>query len=241
MIPVSLLLALLLTATPGEQYNRANEAYEAADYTQAVVLYDSAAARVLAAGVFYNRGNARFKLGQVGRAIADYLRAEVLDPHDPDIRHNLDFARAYRPDRTLSVPNPLVRFLVGLLRFLSLAAAKLLAGLLFLLAAAALTVLLVRRSRVGLWLAVGFGVLGLYCSVSWLSWAGAVSPHRAVVVVPELTLRSGPGPGYKDILIVHDGLEVMARERRGEYVLLQAPGGEGGWAETSPVEQVFPR
>ena len=241
MIPASLLFALLLTATPGEQYNRANEAYEAADYAQAVTLYDSAAAQVLAADVFYNRGNARFKLGQVGRAIADYLRAQALDPHDPHIRHNLDFARAYRPDRTLSVPNPLVRFLVGLLRFLSLAAARLLTGLLFLLAAAALTVLFVRRSRVGLWFAVGFGVLGLYCFMSWMSWAGAVSPHRVVVVVPELTLRSGPGQGYKDILIVHDGLEVTVRERRGGYVLLQAPGGEGGWAESSTVEQVFPR
>ena len=106
MIPISLLFALLLTATPGEQYNLANEVYEAANYAQAVALYDSVAAQVLAADVFYNRGNARFKLGQVGRAIADYLRAEALDPHDPHTRQNLDFARSYRPDRTLSAPNP---------------------------------------------------------------------------------------------------------------------------------------
>jgi len=73
-----------------------------------------------------------------------------------------------------------------------------------------------------------------------MSWAGEASPAKAVVVTPELTLRSGPGEDYRDILIVHDGLEVHVREQRGDWVLLQAPGGEGGWSRSRSIERVFP-
>jgi uncharacterized protein YraI len=55
-----------------------------------------------------------------------------------------------------------------------------------------------------------------------------------------VTLRSGPGEDYKDIVVVHDGLEASIRSRRGRYVLLQVPGGTGGWADSSSVELIFP-
>jgi uncharacterized protein YgiM (DUF1202 family) len=61
------------------------------------------------------------------------------------------------------------------------------------------------------------------------------------VVVPELTLRAGPGAEYKDIAVVHDGLEVAVRERRPDWLLIQIPGGEGGWVETASVQYIFGR
>jgi hypothetical protein len=235
-----MVLLLALAATPAEYYNRGNQAYETGDFGRALLLYDSAAAAVQNPDVYFNRGDVHFKLGQVGRAIADYSKAYVLRPDDPDAKGNLEFARAYRPDKTMAIPNPVVGFLSGLLRIVSLGVVRLLAGVLFLLAMAALAFGLLRRSRYGFWVAAALGVLWLYTVCSWVSWAGETSPDRAVVVVPELVLRSGPGEEYKDIVIVHDGLEVVIRNRRGNYVLVQAPGGEGGWAEASSVEQIFP-
>ena len=56
--------------------------------------------------MLFNWGNALFKSGQLGRAIAVYRRAEALSPRDPDLRANLQFARnsvtggaGARPDR----------------------------------------------------------------------------------------------------------------------------------------------
>jgi len=237
---VPVLLLAFIAASPSEQYNRGNAAYEAGDYATAVVLYDSAAAQVTHADILFNRGNARFKTGEVGRAIADYARAHVIDPHDPDSRHNLEFARAYRPDKVTVLPNPVIRLLAGVLRALSLGTARVLTGCLFLAAAAALSWFLVRGSRAGLWFAVGAGALFLYALASFASWAGEVNPARAVVVVPELALRSGPGDDYKDMLVVHDGLEVTVRQHRGRFVLVQVPGGQGGWADSSAFERMFP-
>jgi len=228
------------STSPADLFGRANAAYEAGDYQQAVTLYDSANAGATSAELFYNRGNAHFKLGEIGRAIADYNRAYVLRPHDKDIRHNLAFVRQYRPDKSTTIENPLLRMLTALLRLPDAGAARLLAGLFFLLALGSLALLLIRGQRLFGWIAVGLGVLFIYSFISSASWGAVTGAEHAVVVLPELTLRSGPGPEYKEIAVVHDGLEVTVREQRPGYVLIQIPGGDGGWAESSSVETIFP-
>ncbi|MEO0081764.1 MAG: tetratricopeptide repeat protein [candidate division WOR-3 bacterium] len=230
-------------ATTADLFQAANQAYEAGDFGRALVYYDSAAMFVRNANLYYNRGNAHFKLGAIGRAIADYNRAYILAPTDVDIRQNLEFGRAYRPDKTLVIPNPVLRFLTALLRLVDLATVKLANGVLFFLTLLCLGLVFfggpVQRRPLVVIAAV-LAAFWLYTGASWLSWAAEVSPAKAVVVVPELTLRSGPGEEYKEMVIVHDGLEVLVRSRRGKYVLVQAPGGEGGWAESSAFEQIFP-
>jgi hypothetical protein len=230
-----------VAASPADLFSRGNAAYETGDFQQAVALYDSAAALTASAEVLYNRGNAYFKLGEIGRAVADYNRAYVLKPHDKDIRHNLSFARQFRPDKSLTIENPLLRMLTALLRLPDAGAARLLAGLFFLLGSAALALLFLRGQRPFGWIALGLGVLFLYSLLSSASWTAVTGPERAVVVQPELTLRRGPGPEYKDIAVVHDGLEVTVREERPGYVLIQTPGGDGGWVESSSVERIFAR
>ena len=232
-------LVVCLAAVAGDWFTQGNSAYEAGQYTQAVAFYDSAAATGDCPEVYFNRGNAKFKQGMIGAAIADYLRAWVLSPHDRDIRHNLEFARRFRPDRIAAMENPLIGAATQLIRLIPLRLARLLAGVLFLAALAALAFFLVNGRKPLAWLAAGLGVLFLYCLAGQLSWRAVTSSGRVVVVVPELVLRAGPGAEYKEIVIVHDGMEATVRERRPEWVLIQVPGGEGGWAEFGTVEQVF--
>jgi len=231
----------LASAAPADLFSRGDAAYEAGNYQQAVTLYDSAAAGMTSAELLYNRGNAHFKLGEIGRAIADYNRAYVLKPHDKDIRHNLAFARQYRPDKSLTIENPLLRMLTAFLRLPEAASARVLAGLIFFLSLSSLALLLIRGQRLFGWVAVGLGVLFVYFFISSASWGAVTGAEHAVVVQPELTLRSGPGPEYKEIAVVHDGLEVMLREQRPGYVLIQIPGGDGGWVESASVERIFAR
>ncbi|MEO0079798.1 MAG: tetratricopeptide repeat protein [candidate division WOR-3 bacterium] len=237
-----LLLALLIALTsPRELFSRANAAYEAGDYVRSIALYDSASQSLVSADILFNRGNAYFKQGRIGRAIADYLRAHVLRPTDRDIRHNLAFCRQFRPDRSLEVENPLIRLLTDGLRLFSPGLLRIIAAVAFLFALASIALLLVSGRHYFGYLAIGLGVLFLYSLLGILSWNGLTDPNRAVVIVPEVVLRAGPGPEYKELAIVHDGLEVSIRERRPGFVLIQIPGGEGGWAEESAIEQVFPK
>jgi tetratricopeptide (TPR) repeat protein len=49
--------------------------------------------------LFYNIGNAYFRLGDVGRAILNYKRAALFMQNDQNLKQNLEYARNRRADR----------------------------------------------------------------------------------------------------------------------------------------------
>lgn len=75
-------------------FDQANRLYEQGNWSDAAAAYQQlVAAGQTSATVYYNLGNAWFKAGQLGRAVAAYRRAQQLAPRDPNIRFNLNFAR----------------------------------------------------------------------------------------------------------------------------------------------------
>ena len=49
--------------------------------------------------LYYNIGNAYFRMNDLGMAILNYRRAETLIPGDTNLQHNLQYARSRRTDR----------------------------------------------------------------------------------------------------------------------------------------------
>jgi tetratricopeptide (TPR) repeat protein len=75
-------------------FESANKLYEEGNYAAAVAAYDKLIETGSASeALYFNRGNALFKMGQVGRAIASYRVAQRFAPRDPALRANLQFAR----------------------------------------------------------------------------------------------------------------------------------------------------
>ncbi|MBW1901536.1 MAG: hypothetical protein JRJ20_07860 [Deltaproteobacteria bacterium] len=48
--------------------------------------------------LYYNLGNVYFRMKDIGRAIANYRRAEQYMPNDPNLKQNLEYAREKRLD-----------------------------------------------------------------------------------------------------------------------------------------------
>jgi tetratricopeptide (TPR) repeat protein len=95
-----LLLAFIFCCTSiraadaSSDFEQANKCYEQGKYADAVSLYEKMLKQGNAsAAVYFNRGNAYFKMGQLGHAIASYRQAEQLAPRDPELRANLQFVR----------------------------------------------------------------------------------------------------------------------------------------------------
>jgi tetratricopeptide (TPR) repeat protein len=89
---------------PRVLFIRAVEAYKDARYDEAVSLNEKIMAQGLESpAVYYNLANSYFRSGKLGKSIANYLRAESLDPRDRDVHANLSFARSlieyYKPVR----------------------------------------------------------------------------------------------------------------------------------------------
>jgi tetratricopeptide (TPR) repeat protein len=236
---LGLLMVLAAVTGPAQAYNEGNRLYAQKDYAHAVVAYERALEAGHDARVHYNLGNALFRVGRLGKAIANYRRAHYLAPRDRDIEGNLEFARAYRADKVSDSAGPLARALDRTLRWMSRREASLLTGLVFTLAALSLSAWIVWRSRLAGYAAASLGVVALYGFVVQQFWAGEAAARPAVVVVAEVSAASGPGEEFKAVMLLHDGTEVKVRETRGDYELVQLPGGSGGWLKKSAVESVY--
>jgi tetratricopeptide (TPR) repeat protein len=234
-----LILLSVMALAPAGPYNQGNQLYARKDYAGAARAYQQALKAGPSADVCYNLGNALFKSGRIGPAIVQYRRAHHLQPRDADIGRNLSFARSYRVDRVLTVPGPVARVLDETFHLLSRREAALLAAVSFLLAALSLSVWVVRRRTVWILGTTVLAALSLFGLITQWVWAGEVGAQPAVIVAPEVNALSGPGEEFKQILLLHDGTEVRIREKRGGYLLVQLPGGSGGWIRSDAVERVY--
>jgi len=111
-LPLWLIALFLFTfstapaATPIAQFDQANRLYEQGKFADAANGYQQLIALGhTSATIYYNLGNAWFKAGQLGRAVAAYRRAQELAPRDPNIRFNLDFARKQVSGSNAPAPN----------------------------------------------------------------------------------------------------------------------------------------
>jgi tetratricopeptide (TPR) repeat protein len=235
----NILLLISLTLSPAEAYNQGNGFYNQKDYPKAIEAYQEALKSAPSAVAYYNLGNSYFKSGQIGRAIISYRRAQFLDPRDNDISNNLLFTRNYRADKTLTLPGPFEIFVDQLFYFFSLKESLLWSAFCFALGSLLLSLFFTWRRNFLLYGSLPFFLAFLFFAMNTQIWRNVRSSHPVVVVAPEISAQSGPGEEYKEIILVHDGTEGLIKERRGDYVLIQLPGGVGGWMKNDAVEEVF--
>lgn len=100
------IVALLGANAYQEMFDNAARAYDAGDYAGAIQMYEQLIEEsVIDPVVFYNLGNAYYRAGRIGPAIANYERALQLDPGFESAQENLD--KAVRDtDRKLGRPLP---------------------------------------------------------------------------------------------------------------------------------------
>src|SRR3984957_14233577 len=117
-----------LGAAPGKRERavmRALQVFDAAQtpahYHESADLLESLRANGFRNGaVYYNLGNAYFRAGEYGRAIAAYRKAKPYRPRDPNLDANLRQALSVAPGHLPEPPSPLwthVLFWSGWLSF----------------------------------------------------------------------------------------------------------------------------
>lgn len=92
------------------QFEQANKLYQQDKFEEAADAYQEILrSGYESAGVYYNLGNCYFQLDQLGLSILNYRRAEMLDPYDDEIRHNLELAKKAAIDDFETMPLPIFR------------------------------------------------------------------------------------------------------------------------------------
>src|SRR5947207_8154884 len=88
------LSASSVLAQSDADFPKANQEFAQSHFKEAISGYEALIrAGQWSANVFYDLGNAYFRTGDFGRAVLNYERALVLEPHHPEATANLQIAR----------------------------------------------------------------------------------------------------------------------------------------------------
>ena len=221
---------------------RALEVFDTAkspqDYRESAVLLESLVAEGVRSGVvYYNLGNAWFRAGQYGRAIAAYRKAKPYRPRDPYLEANLRQALSVAPGRLPESPPPWwthVLFWSGWLSYPVKAYTTFAALLLAAIVAGA--ALIFRRPR-AYWVSVAVLLAATILGVdAGLAWAG-INGSRHAVVTGETIARKGIGTNYEPAFDqpLKDGAEFTILSENGDWIFGHFANIGDGWLRRENV------
>lgn len=220
--------------TPSLAFDAANKLYEQGKYAEAATAYEKLLGTgQVSAAVYFNLGNAFFKAGQLGRALAAYRQAEQLAPRDPDLRANMQFARDQAQGPTL--PANRAQRLLGRLRLNEWT----------LLAAAAVWVELLLLAAWQLWpgaratlrgtIFAGAAAAVLLCGCAAAAFHTARGADTALVIAREAVVRHGPLEESAETFRVHDGAELRVLDHKDEWLQVSPGPNRVGWLRRDQV------
>lgn len=213
-------------------------------YRRAVLRFDRI---VLEGGVrngmlFYNIGNAYFRMNDIGRAILNYRRAEQYIPADRNLARNLRTAREARQDTFEEGQSvKVMRTLLFWHHDIQPGTRSMLFGGLSLLFWGLAALRLFRPQWSPGWALGLFGGLSiLFLGSLAFESATQTSQQAGVLIAPQVIARTGDGqsyePSFKDPL--HAGTEFVLLEVRNEWNHIELPDGRQCWIPTDSASLV---
>jgi tetratricopeptide (TPR) repeat protein len=225
---ISVLTLSSAFAQSDTQFAKANQEYTAGNFKEAIADYSALVdSGKWSANLFYDLGNAYFRVGDFGQSILNYQRALALEPHHPEARANLTLVRDEAHALELT-PDRLERFLqFGNASQYAIAAAVALWIGLFSIAKLAFAS---RPSRGILALAV----LSLLISAAaifaaWRIEAGPKGSTLAIVTGDDVQARLATADTSSSVLALPPGSEIKILRRRGDWIYARLPNDLRGW------------
>jgi tetratricopeptide (TPR) repeat protein len=230
-------------ADVNSQMQTANELYKNNQYQLAIDEYNKLISQGYeGASLYYNLGNAHYRLGNVGFAILYYEKALKLSPSDEDAKHNLAIAKLNIKDKVDELPQFFIfNIWEGLLASFSVSGWTMIVYIIFILLLLAVIGYFFSRSvtqqRISFFVGVGFLVL-LFSSISLLAvkMNKEFNIKNGVIVENVVTVKSSPDSSSKDEFVIHEGLKVRLEDKVDEWVKIRLADGKIGWIKEISIQ-----
>ena len=224
---------------------QANKAYGDGLYNNALDLYK----QVLkdgyeSADLYYNIGNASYKINDFTSAIFYYEKAIKLDPGNSDYAFNLKIANGKIADKIEPIPELFYKrwyhSLVSLLSADMWAKTGVAVFILSLLCAILYfvsRVLIIRKT--GFWSGILFFVLTLFTLLfAYQNYQTLQSQDEAIIFSPTVTIKSSPDDKSIDLFVLHEGTKVQLIDHIGTWYEIRIANGSVGWLPLSSIERI---
>lgn len=239
------MLVITTTAAAQSLFDKAGEAYRQQRYADAVALYDSVEQELgVSAELYYNRGNAYYKMQKYPSAILNYERALILAPGNDDIEYNLSLANGKIVDKIYPVDQTFIAAwseavrdwfssntwaVIGIVTFIFF-----IIGLLFYIFTDEERI---RYKKIGFYLALPMIVVSVIANMcAYAQHQRAVARDMAVVFAPEVSVKASPSSGANEVMVLHEGVKVELTDKVNSWIEVTTADGNHGWIPLSAVE-----
>ncbi|MDT0676427.1 SH3 domain-containing protein [Autumnicola musiva] len=245
IIYLLLFLSASLFAQNEALFQEANEAYSAGNYEEAITKYDQILeSGEASAALYYNLGNAHYKLNNVAESIYNFEKALLRDPGDEDIRNNIEFARNMAIDDiqeveqtgfSQSMDNLISTFTANSWAIIAIICCALFAA--FFLAYYYIQKPLVKRIFFGISILMVFcGFLSIYFAYSQEEIME--NNQFAIVFSEEAQVRNEPSLRGDGAFLLHEGTKARVIEDYQEWVKIELANGNQGWINKKSIRKL---
>ena len=228
-----------------ELFNEGNTLYNEGDYNGAIAKYEQIlSSGVHSAALYYNLGNANYKLNRVAPSIYFFEKALLLAPNDEDIQVNISFARNMTLDAIDILPesdfSKIVNNSVGSLEIDKWAVISIVFIFVFVLTFLLYYFSYRQRSKrlffILSTLALIFCVFSVFFAIRQQNQS--LSNKPAIVFAIESNVKSEPNNRSESVFVLHEGTKVNVLEALGNWKKIKLADGKVGWILKDDIKEL---
>ncbi|GAA4279431.1 tetratricopeptide repeat protein [Aquimarina mytili] len=228
-----------------ETFQRAGSLYNQEKYQEAIDTYRSILdSGQESAALYYNLGNAHYKVSNIGPSIYYYEKALELAPNDEDIKNNLAFAQNATIDAIDVIPEGFVsRTIKGFTNMFSYdnwawisVLCVVLFVILFILYYTADTSSRKRLFFVSSWLLLFVGILGVVFAFN--QYNTLKNDQFAIIFSQEAVVKSEPNLRSEEVFELHEGTKVKVTETVNNWKKIKLADGKIGWIPAEDLKEL---
>jgi len=219
--------------------------YKAEKYQEAVVVW----MKILdknehSSSLYFNLGNAHYKLNSVGPSIYYYEKALQLSPHDTDVKNNLAFAQNAMVDNIEPLPVSIFtkwyKTISGGFNYNEWA----LAAVVFSISFVVLFLLYYfsfSETRKRLLFAsslISIILLLISISMAFTTFSDTKNDRPAIIFAESIEIKSEPNLGSEVAFILHEGTKVQVVAQDTEWVRIVIADGKDGWIPVTDIKEL---
>lgn len=226
-------------------FEQANDLYNKADFEQAISKYEAIIdAGEHSAAVYFNLGNAHYKLNHIAPSIYYYEKALKLSPNDKEIQNNIAFARNMTIDDIEKTPElGFSKFAKNITNWLTFDGwAKLSIALMLLFVVLYLIFYFTygsTKKRMAFIGAMSFLILSC-CAVAlaFNNYNLVKNDRPAIVFAKESQVKSEPNLRSSESFKLHEGTKVQILDTVNNWKKIKLADGKTGWIPTDAIKSI---
>ena len=226
-------------------FDQGKELYKNGKYQQAI----NAWMQILDKGehsaeLYFNLGNAQYKLNQIGPSVYYYEKALQLSPNDSDIKNNLAFAENARIDSIEPLPQTVFskwyKSIAGVFTFNGWAVLAVIFSILFVALFLFYYFAYTEKRKRLLFASSMFAGIFLVASLTmaFLTYSDFTKKQPAIIFASEIEVKTEPSMGSSVAFTLHEGTKVQISAQDGNWYRITLADGKDGWIPATDLKQL---